>query len=292
MRPIPMRHLLMRRGTPVARLVGIIGLGCLFALAGCARALQPLPAESELGPVAPERADPQEAARLMAAAADAFARRPDTSAVHTAAELYVQAATRISEAAPILGAVRARVWLASHLEGEERGAQATSAVGIAQWCEVREPQEPACAYWLALALGAQADARRSTALDGVEHMVRLLREAAAAAPDLERAGPHRVLARVLASAPGWPTGPGDPDAALEHAVEAVRRFPEHAPNQLALAIAYRELDRPEDSRRAFRRALELAETAAAAGDPDAADWLRSAREGLTSPATTSRTRRR
>lgn len=252
----------------------------LLALAACARALQPLPPDSELSPVPPEQVDPAAAARLTSQAAAAWAERPDVDAVRRAERLYLGAARYTSDPAPIVGAVRAQVWLASHLQDDERAAVATAAVRTAQWCEIRDADEPACPYWLALAVGVQADARRSTAIDGVRQMVRLLRRAAEAAPDLEHAGPHRVLAQVLASAPGWPTGPGDPDEALEHAREAVRRFPEHAPNQLALAEAYGKLDRDADARAAYTRALQLAETAAARGDPDAAEWLHDAREGL------------
>ena len=59
-------------------------------------------------------------------------------------------------------------------------------------------------------------------------MVKLLREAIAADPRLDHAGPHRVLALVLLRAPGWPVGPGDPEGALGEARAAAALFPDAA----------------------------------------------------------------
>jgi hypothetical protein len=104
-------------------------------------------------------------------------------------------------------------------------------------------------------------------------MVELLRKAIAAAPALDSAGPHRVLALVFLRAPGWPVGPGDPEAGLAEAREAARLFPDAPENQLALAEALGKNGSPEDARAAYQRALELATAAEQAGDPDA-DRLR------------------
>lgn len=259
-----------------------IGLLVAAAAPACAPALRPLPPDTELGDLDPGDADPEAASRLMAEAREAFAERPDPEAVERAAGLYLQAARAApTSPEPLVGTIRAQVWLAERVDDSDRRRRlATSAVRNGQWCEDRAPAEILCDYWLALAVGVQADARRSTARDGLRVMVERLHAVIEERPDLDHAGPHRVLARVLVNAPGWPTGPGDPDEGLEHAREAVRRFPEHPPNLLVLGEALRELDRNAEARDAYARALEAARRARAEGVPEAAEWLRRARDGL------------
>jgi len=92
-------------------------------------------------------------------------------------------------------------------------------------------------------------------------MVLLLRRAALVEPDLDHAGPDRVLALVLLRAPGWPLGPGDPEEGLVVARRAATRVPGYAPNQLALSEALAANGRPGPSREAARRAQALAEQA-------------------------------
>lgn len=116
-----------------------------------------------------------------------------------------------------------------------RAALSTEAVAAGQRCEQAAPGSPACDYALAIALGLQARERPGTAREGLALMAGMLRRAAAADPDLDRAGPDRVLALLLLRAPGWPLGPGDPEEGLAVARRSVSRYPDHAPNQLALA---------------------------------------------------------
>jgi tetratricopeptide (TPR) repeat protein len=111
-------------------------------------------------------------------------------------------------------------------------------------------------------------------------MVKLLREAIAADPRLDRAGPHRVLALVLLKAPAWPVGPGDPEQALREARAAVDLFPGAPENQLALGEALAANDRSDDARAALERAAALAERDVAAGDPEAPRWRDDARAAL------------
>jgi hypothetical protein len=150
-------------------------------------------------------------------------------------------------------------------------------VQLGQWCRRRASENPECDYRLALAVGQQARERPATGLDGVKVMIPLLESVAERAPDLDAAGPDRVLALVLLRAPGWPTGPGDPEAALERARAAVSRTPDHPPNQLVLAEALRANGDDAGAQAACERARALAATRATAGDPDAAEWLADAR---------------
>ena len=145
------------------RLLLPLMLACLTA--GCAAALKPLDMGSELAHVDPERVDPEHAARLAAQAEELFALRPDPDAVRRAEQLWLEAA-RIApaEIEGIVGAVRAKIWLAKHLAREgERKRAATSAVRTAQWCAVRAPAAAVCPYYLGLALGVQAASVSATA---------------------------------------------------------------------------------------------------------------------------------
>jgi cytochrome c-type biogenesis protein CcmH/NrfG len=111
-------------------------------------------------------------------------------------------------------------------------------------------------------------------------MIPLLEEVNAAAPLLDKAGGHRVLALVLLRAPGWPAGPGDPEAALDHARTADQLVADDADNLLALGEALAENGDANGARLAYGRALRIARQRAAAGDPDAADVAAAAAAAL------------
>jgi len=247
---------------------------------GCAHALGPVDAGSTLGSANRADADPEAAQVLMRDAETAFAQRPDLARVHEAERLWLRAAvTDATDTAPVIGAVRAQVWLAENDPDEQRRRDtATESVSTAQWCSRRDPANPTCSYWLALAVGVQANQRRNTADDGLKVMVRALRSAIERAERTDYAGPHRVLALVLLRAPGWPVGPGDPDTGLVHARRAVELFPDFAPNWLALGEAMRETDQPARSLSAYRCAMQKA--AAQAKHPDAPGWAEEARDAL------------
>jgi hypothetical protein len=174
--------------------------------------------------------------------------------------------------------------LARRLEVEpdasRRDAISQQAVAAGQRCERAALGTPACEYALAIALGLQARERPTTAHQGLPQMAARLRRAAAADPRLDRAGPDRVLALLLLRAPGWPLGPGDPEEGLAAARRAVALYPDHAPNQLALAEALRASGDDAGAQAAARRALALAEASAVAGDADAAAWRSDARKLL------------
>jgi tetratricopeptide (TPR) repeat protein len=111
-------------------------------------------------------------------------------------------------------------------------------------------------------------------------MVDLLHRAARADPAVDRGGPHRLLALVLLRAPGWPLGPGDPEAALQEAQSAARIAPDHPPNQLALGEALQKNGRAAEAQTAYSEALRLATSAPFRDDPDALGWANDARKAL------------
>jgi tetratricopeptide (TPR) repeat protein len=211
-------------------------------------------------------------------------RRPDPAAVAAAAAGFLDAALAADEGsktrrAALVGAARAFAWLADHeTDRDRRGEHAAQALRTAQHCAGRNPGDAECRYWLAIGLGLAARERPSRAVASLNEMIGLLEGVAAERPLLEHAGPDRVLALVYLRAPGWPSGPGDPERALEHAERAVRLVDDHPPNLLAYAEALAEGGRQAEARAAREQALAAARALALEGDPDAPAWMRSAED--------------
>ncbi len=219
------------------------------------------------------------AAELLTEAAAAFAKRPDVDAVRRAESLCMEAA-QVDEAgtAGLVCALRAKSWLAERERNTKvRTELAVSAVHAGQWCLRRAPTSPDCKYWLAVALGLQARDVHSTVEDGLKRMAQLLREVAREAPLLDEAGPERVLALLLARAPGWPVGPGDAEEALVVARKAVVLRPDWAPNQIALGEVLLANGEKRQAVAALDRAIALATTPPGSDDPDAPSWVADAR---------------
>ncbi len=177
--------------------------------------------------------------------------------------------------------IQARIHRIEHEPGADRAALATAAVEDGQECVARAPGSALCHYGLALALGVQARERRATARDGLRRMVEQLRDAAGREPGLDQAGPDRVLALVLARAPAWPVGPGDPDEAVQAARRAVKLSPDYPPNPLALSEALLAAGKAGEAKDAARRGVELARSSS---DPDAAGWVKQGEELLAKAA--------
>jgi hypothetical protein len=250
-----------------------------LAATACAHALK------EPSPVAGMVTGPRSGkapAELVREADAAWKKRGEPGQAAVAQDLYLQAAAADErDVRALVGAMRAMTFrIERERDATVRGTLAKQQVELGQWCQRRAPSDPACDYRLALALGQQARERPSTGRDAVDNMVKLLRRAIAADAALDSGGPHRALALVLLRAPGWPAGPGDPEAALDEAREAVRLFPDVAGNQLALAEALEKNEQPEPARAAYERAAALAAAAMQAGDPDAERALRDAQAGV------------
>lgn len=250
------------------------------AATGCRSALRdPGPVEALAARAAAEATDTADAEPEAL-----LERRTEPAARAAVAAFLRRAAREPDDVEGLLGASRGWVWLGNRPGAERAADDAESAVRAGQLCLERAPDDPRCAYRLAVALGLQARERRSTALDGLDRMVELLERAATSAPELDRGGPHRVLALVRLRAPGWPAGPGDPDLGLAAARAAAAIDPDHPPNVLALAEALEAVEECAAAREAWDRAVRLA---AGSGDPDAPDWREEAdagRRGFTAGA--------
>ena len=256
---------------------GVLAAACLgLALwgLGCASALHEHPTVAGTGQPEPRPTTSRD--DLLEEAHRAWSRRPDVDEVRRARKLFLEAARSDTTGINgLLGAADATAWLVENLKDPtERDRLAREGVELSQLCLQRAPGNPSCRYRLALALGQQARERPSTGLDGVRRMVALLRGLTEDAPELDDAGPGRVLALVLLRAPGWPMGPGDPEEGLELARRAVKLAPEDARNRTVLAEALLANDRNEEACAALDKARDLALAAKAAGDPDAPGQLR------------------
>ncbi len=163
--------------------------------------------------------------------------------------------------------------------GEPNAPPGSVAAGRdADACLTLEPQSAACLYSKGVALGLEARAHPTRAGDLLREMLDDLQRAEAADAGYDSAGPARVSALVLIRAPGWPLGPGDPDAGLAAARRAVTLRPDYPPNLLALAEAFAKQGSPADARDAYARARDAALAFPPGADRD--DWLREADRGL------------
>ena len=255
----------------------------LSTVVACTSALKEPPPVAELGALAGQRtAEGLDRGEALAQAEVEFGEMPNAAAVERAQVLFLVVAR--GDDAPVdayLGAARATAWLIEHTDdGERRKELAIQGVQIGQWCRRLHPSEFECTYRLALAVGQQARERPSTATDGLDVMVELLNEVIAEAPELDYAGGQRVLGLVLIRAPGWPTGPGDPEYGLEFAEAAAEAFPDYPPNQLVLGETLLENGRRDEAKKRLERGVELARASRADGHPEAADWITQAEEVL------------
>jgi hypothetical protein len=241
-------------------------------MCGCVSALR----KPEELPQLP-RATISDAGLLLARAQRLYEERSLPS-VAEAEQLWLQAAEADSGSVDgLVGAMRSSVWLADHESASElRESAARRAVDAGQHCEQRAPRSSECLYWMAIALGVQARERRSTGLDAVNLMLERLAAAIELDPGLDHGGPHRVLALLYLRAPGWPSGPGDPDLGLDEARRAIAQAPDYPPNRLCLAEALLATEDSEGGRREYEAAADLARRWIERGAPDARDWLKEA----------------
>jgi hypothetical protein len=155
---------------------------------------------------------------------------------------------------------------------------ASDAARNAGACLAQAPQDVACLYSQAIALGLQARAHPIQAGDYLKTMLQALTSAEAADPAYDHAGPARVQALVLVRAPGWPLGPGDPDSGLIAARRAVALKPDYPPNLLAAAEAQSKTGDLRGARETYAHARDAAQ--ALPPGPDRESWLRQADQAL------------
>jgi hypothetical protein len=254
----------------------VVWLACA---AGCVSALKEPPDLHQGGEAAPLSRD-QVAERLQDAST-LFETRESAAVLQAGEILRNLAASSADPLDACLLLVQVQVWLVEHeSDPDVREHLASGAVHAGQWCRESAPEDPRCLYRLAIAVGVQARERPGTGIDAMATMLELLETARGVDPEQDHGGPDRVLALVYLRAPGWPTGPGDPDLGYEHATAATVIDPGYPPNQLVLGEALAAIDRTEEAKEAYRTALSLAETLQETGARDARDWHREALNAL------------
>lgn len=203
---------------------------------------------------------------LLAACAAPSRRAPPPSAAPSAPEASAET-------------LRAQISTDAKRSDSERGLEirdqlASDATAAAQTCLARFPQAAACLYGQALALGLQARVHPARASEYLKRMLDALSSAEAANATYDEAGPARVRAMVLVRAPGWPVGPGDPDAGVAAGRRAVALRPNYPPNLLALAEALAKAGDAAAATETYSRARTEAQ--AQPPGPDRDEWLRQA----------------
>ena len=208
----------------------------------------------------------------------AFAKRPDVVAVKDALKQFqLAAAADVTRTEGPTGVVQVAAWLVENGPKPERTSHADEAVQAATQCQQRAPGTVPCDYWQAVALGVSAREHILTALGELPRIIALLKKVEAAEPTFDDAGASRVLALLLVRAPGWPTGPGNPDDALVEAQKAVELSPKHPLNHAALAECLVATGDAEGAKAAYARAIELGKQR---GDADGAQWAAQATTAL------------
>ena len=143
--------------------------------------------------------------------------------------------------------------------------------------DIYEGQGAPAHYYLAVNLGLAVQNTVVLALKNIGTIRKHLEAARAKDPDLDHAGPTRVLGLLYVKAPTWPAGWGDTDKGLELLAEAVRRFPNFPPNRILYARGLADAD-PGPNKGRIKDQLDAVAKLLAAGEwgQDLEDWRRQA----------------
>ena len=101
-------------------------------------------------------------------------------------------------------------------------------------------------YFLAVNLGMAVEHSTIKAIKNLHRIMEHLKKAIKQAPDTDMGGPERVLAMVYLRAPGWPTGIGDVDKAVDMLKELCKKYPDHPLNHIFYAEALWAADGDDD----------------------------------------------
>ncbi len=150
--------------------------------------------------------------------------------------------------------------LADRTEADQISRERFASEGV-RWAEdflkASDKENGDVYYYLAVNLGIAIKEHPAIALKKLDRLVSSLEKAVALSPNVNSAGPYRVLGMLYLMAPPWPQGIGDGDKALELLQEAVRRFPDYPKNRIFYAQALWELE-GEDRKQEILEHLEEA----------------------------------
>lgn len=105
-------------------------------------------------------------------------------------------------------------------------------------------------YYLAANLGFVVRDQITLAMENLPRLQREMQRALSLSPNVDDAGPLRLLGMLYLKAPPWPAGIGDGDKAVELLRQAAGRYPRHPLNRLFFAQALREVEGDGERQRA------------------------------------------
>jgi tetratricopeptide (TPR) repeat protein len=141
---------------------------------------------------------------------------------------------------------------------EERRRWADEGAKHAGRAAARQPRSAEAHYYLAVNLGLVASTRPVGALQMVPTIAAAGKRAMELAPSYDRGGPLRLMGRLYAKAPPWPTSIGDLEEAMQILRRAVDSFPDEPLNRLFLAEALVSAHRYDEAKAELRRVLAAA----------------------------------
>ncbi|MGC8744904.1 MAG: tetratricopeptide repeat protein [Verrucomicrobiia bacterium] len=125
----------------------------------------------------------------------------------------------------------------------------------------KEPQNGEAHYWLAMSLAQLARTKGWGALKIVNEMEKEYLKAIELNPEIDYAGPHRLLGLLYRDAPGWPISVGSKHKAKYHLQQAVKLAPNFPDNQLFLIESYIKWGEKSEAIKQLKEAKPLIENA-------------------------------
>lgn len=123
------------------------------------------------------------------------------------------------------------------------------------------PSNGAVHYWLAMNLAQLARTKGWSALKIVKEMETEYLTAITLQPEIDYAGPHRLLGLLYRDAPGWPLSIGNKQKAKFHLETAVKLCPDFPDNQLFLIETYLMWGDKKSAQKQFEIAKKIMEDA-------------------------------
>jgi tetratricopeptide (TPR) repeat protein len=234
----------MTRRARFRLLVGLVALGCA-AVPSMDSATLP-PAEGALLRADERYESPRSPERVRLAALNYEAAGRSDQGPDQAAEGLWKAA-------------RAYGWLAQ-VGGEPvtREADAARGIQLARRALTESPYLAEAHYYLAVNLGLFSELRR--AMNHLPEMAEAAEQAAELDPQIDHAGPYRLLGSLYGFAPEPPISLGDAEKGLDYLRKAVQTAPDNPENHFRLAELLAAMGQKADAKHHLEQALFLNET--------------------------------
>ncbi len=156
----------------------------------------------------------------------------------------------------------------------QRALLANEGIKAARWVLENQPQNGEAHYWLAMNLAQLSRTKGWGALKIVNEMEKEYLKAIELSPEIDYAGPHRLLGLLYRDAPGWPLSIGSKQKAKYHLQQAVKLAPDFPDNQLFLIESFIKWGEKSEAIRQYNQAKIIIQNAknVFTGDYWAASW--------------------